>query len=204
LSNLLLSGTQADSLPEVTIHSRAARRAASPSIDLDKSLKPAAAPSTRDPASPSRPSKSKAHALGTQNAGIQKKQKKGNMTRAQRLRHEKGLERAAAVIDKQHVKIVKSLDKEKIVKERSKGWEDVNGDGKKKKKTTNPSEELGEDEQAKRDEREWVNDEEMDDTEAGVQTVQDTSAAEVKGDGKPLEAVVPESVALPVQDDELL
>jgi hypothetical protein len=126
------------------------------------------------------------------------------MTRAQRLRHEKGLERAAAVIDKQHVKIVKSLDKEKIVKERSKGWEDVNGDGKKKKKTTNPSEELGEDEQAKRDEREWVNDEEMDDTEAGVQTVQDTSAAEVKGDGKPLEAVVPESVALPVQDDELL
>lgn len=184
---------------EVTVHSRAARRAASPSIDVDKKLKQ----TTRDSASPSRPSQTKHHALAAQNAGIQKKTKKGNMTRAQRLRHQKGLERAADVIDKRHVKVVKSLDKEKTVKERSKGWEDVNGDGK-KKKSANAFEELDADAQQTREEREWVSDEEMDDTEAEGQQGSGLTAEEVKGEGKPLDAVVPESIPLPVEEDELL
>lgn len=176
--------------PEVTVHSRAARRAASPSIDLDKKLKT----TTRDSASPSRPSQAKPHALAAQNAGIQKKNKKSNMTRAQRMRHEKGLERAAAVLDKREVKVVKSIGKEKVVKERAKGWEDVNEEGKKKKKKTIVEEEA---ELAKRREREWVSDEEMDETAP-------VDAGEGEGEGKQVDVALPESVPLPVEEDELL
>lgn len=160
------------------MHSRAARRAASPSIDLDKKLKQ----TTRDSASPSRPSQVKPHALAAQNGGIQKKQKKGTMTRAQRLRHQKGLERAADVMDKRQVKVVKSLGKERNIKERSKGWEDVNGDGKKRKKTTG----LDDD----KNDREWVSDKDMDDT--AVAAAPEPAAA------------VAESIPLPVVEDELL
>lgn len=169
------------------MHSRAARRAASPSIDLDKKLKQ----TTRDSESPSRPSKVKPHTLAAQNAGIQKKSKKGNMTRAQRLRHQKGLERAADVLDKRQVKVVKSLGKEKNIKERSKGWEDVNGEGKKKKKTGGVD---GEDEAEQKADREWVSDEDMDDQET----------AEVQASGKVTDAAAPASIPLPVEEDELL
>lgn len=170
------------------MHSRAARRAASPSIDLDKKLKQ----TTRDSASPSRPSQVKPHALAAQNAGIQKKAKKGNMTRAQRLRHQKGLERAADILDKRQVKVVKSLGKEKNIKERSKGWEDVNGESKKKKKTGGLDDENDDAEQ--KADREWVSDEDMD----------DQAPAEVQGLGKELDSAVPASISLPVEEDELL
>ncbi|KAH5443326.1 hypothetical protein HBI52_037420 [Parastagonospora nodorum] len=176
---------------EVTVHSRAARRAASPSIDLDKKLKQ----TTRDSTSPSRPSQVKPHALAAQNGGIQKKQKKGNMTRAQRLRHQKGLERAADVMDKRQVKVVKSLGKERNIKERSKGWEDVNGDGKKRKKTTGLDDADEHDADGK-DDREWVSDEEMDDTVAAA-------AAAAAAAPEPAAAVA-ESIPLPVVEDELL
>ncbi|KAH4153895.1 hypothetical protein HBI55_209450 [Parastagonospora nodorum] len=175
---------------EVTVHSRAARRAASPSIDLEKKLKQ----TTRDSTSPSRPSQVKPHALAAQNGGIQKKQKKGNMTRAQRLRHQKGLERAADVMDKRQVKVVKSLGKERNIKERSKGWEDVNGDGKKRKKTTGLDDADEHDADGK-DDREWVSDEEMDDTVA--------AAAAAAAAPEPAAAVA-ESIPLPVVEDELL
>jgi len=172
----------------VTVHSRAARRAASPSIDLDKKLKQ----TTRDSTSPSRPSQAKPHA---QYAGITKKNKKGNMTRAQRLRHEKGLERAAAVLDKREVKVGKSLGKETVIKERSKQWEDVNEDGKRKKKKEKAVAE--DDEEAAKKEREWVSDEEMDNTEVA-------GNGEVKGESKQEDVIVPASVPLPVEEDELL
>ncbi|KAF2825545.1 hypothetical protein CC86DRAFT_323988 [Ophiobolus disseminans] len=186
----------------VTVHSRAARRAASPSIDLDKKLKQ----TTRDSASPSRPSQAKPHALAAQNAGIQKKSKKGNMTRAQRLRHQKGLERAADNLDKMQVKVVKSLGKELKVKERAKGWEDVNDEGVKKKKTKKSAavDDMDNDTEAKRKEREWVSDEDMDDTEVVLQDPSSTSNGEVKGEGNQADAIVPESVPLPVVEDELL
>lgn len=173
---------------EVTVHSRAARRAASPSIDLDKKLKQ----TTRNSASPSRPSQVKPHTLA-QPSGIQKKSKKGNMTRAQRLRHQKGLERAADVLDKRQVKVVKSLGKEKNIKERSKGWEDVNGEGKKKKKTAGVD---GDDDEAEQKaDREWVSDEDMDDQEA----------AEAQGSNQPADAAAaPANIPLPVEEDELL
>ncbi|KAF2023526.1 hypothetical protein EK21DRAFT_105240 [Setomelanomma holmii] len=184
---------------QVTVHSRAARRAASPSIDLDKKLKQ----STRDSASPSRPAQTKHHALAAQNAGIQKKAKKGNMTRAQRLRHQKGLERAAAVLDKRQVKVVKSLDKEKVVKERSKGWEDVNGDGKKRKTAVGvDGTDIGEENTTQ--EREWVSDEEMDGTEVAAQESGAQANGEVKGEGKQVDVIIPASIPLPVEEDELL
>jgi len=51
------------------------------------------------------------------------------LTRAQRLRQQKGLERAAHTLDKLEVKREKSFGREKKVKERAKGWEEVNGGG---------------------------------------------------------------------------
>ncbi|KAH7067623.1 Alb1-domain-containing protein [Paraphoma chrysanthemicola] len=188
---------------QVTVHSRAARRAASPSIDLDKKLKQ----TTRDSASPSRPAHTKPHALSAQNAGIQKKAKKSTMTRAQRLRHQKGLERAAAVLDKRHVKVVKSLDKEKTVKERSKGWEDVNGDSFKSKKGAR-SPDADSTEQAHARETDWVSDEDMDGTDADVDAAEGPTVAsqdaEVKAESKQVDLLMPASVPVPVEEDELL
>jgi hypothetical protein len=176
----------------VTVHSRAARRAASPSIDLHKKLKK----TTRDSTSPSRPSQAKPHALAAQNAGIQKKQKKGNMTRAQRLRHQKGLERAEDVLAKRHVNVVKSLRKMDNIKERAKGWEDVNGEGKKKKKTTA----LDDDKAKSKEDREWVSDEDMDDTAVpAVPAPLDAEAVKDQDD-----AVLAAGITLPVVEDELL
>ncbi|KAJ5020439.1 Alb1-domain-containing protein [Bipolaris maydis] len=158
---------------QVTIHSRAARRAASPSLDLPKSAqKPAH--TTRDSASPSRPSSINPHALAAKDAGIQKRQKKGtNMTRAQRLRHQKGLERAEENMDKLANKRLKSLGKGRKVTERAKGWEDINGEGVKK---------------VKKGGMEWGGDEDMDE------------ASEAKEVG----ATVAQSVAVPEEVDEML
>ncbi|KAH7377771.1 Alb1-domain-containing protein [Pyrenochaeta sp. MPI-SDFR-AT-0127] len=187
---------------QVTIHSRAARRAESPSINLDKSAKPAH--TTRDSASPSRPSKINPHALAAKDAGIQKKTKKGTMTRAQRLRYQKGLERAEENAEKLELKRQKSLGSEKKIKERAKGWEDVNGVTVKKSKKTTAFDGLDEETEDKRKEREWVSDEEMDGndltTSEGVEAAKD----EVKESGKQVEEVIPESVPLPVEVDELL
>ena len=127
------------------------------------------------------------------------------MTRAQRLRHQKGLERAAHNFDKMEVKVVKSLGKERKVKERSKGWEDVNDEGKKKKKKANGLDEMNDDdEQVEKKEREWVSDEEMDDTETTLQQASNVQHGEAKGDGKQVDVIIPESIPLPVEEDELL
>lgn len=93
---------------EASAHSRAARRAASPSLDLDKSITSLKAPAE----SPK--------ALGVQNAGISKKQNAGKrMTRAQRMRHEKGVERADRNFDVHETKVIKSAARGKRVKERA-------------------------------------------------------------------------------------
>jgi hypothetical protein len=181
----------------VTIHSRAARRAASPSLNLDKSAqKPSH--TTRDSASPSRPDKINTHALAAKDAGIQKKQKKGSMTRAQRLRYQKGLERAEENMDKLEKKRMKSVGKQGLIKERAKGWEDVNTDGTKKPKRENVIDQVAAE---KKKEREWVSDEDMDDEETGAP---DAKAEEVKGESKAEDVVLPQSVPLPVEQDEML
>ncbi|KAL2845556.1 Alb1-domain-containing protein [Aspergillus pseudodeflectus] len=102
-------------------HSRAARRAASPSVDLDKSL-----------ASLPRAEKTELHRESIlsdrANAGVSKKQSKPKAkSRAQRLRQQKGMERAEAVLDQQEIKLAKSNNRAKVVKNRRADWSDLNG-----------------------------------------------------------------------------
>lgn len=83
----------------VSVHSRAARRAGSPSLNLDKSITAVKARSEKE---------DKPKFLGAQNGGINKKKKAKPMTRQQRLRHEKGLERADVNVSKLEKKVAGS------------------------------------------------------------------------------------------------
>lgn len=112
------------------------------------------------------------------------------MKRAQRLRQQRGIERAEENLDKLMTKVQKSVGKEKVVKERAKGWEEVNGE-KKKKKGKNAFEMLAGDdeEEGEKESRNWGQDEEMDGGEAAIVG----------------ETVAPvQSVPLTVQEDEQL
>lgn len=106
-----------------SLHSRAARRATSPSINTDKSLK-----EIRPPAESlnQRPSVLGLH----QNAGVTKKSRRGRKavlsTRA-RKRHEKGLERAEEIVDRTANKVAKSKRAASNIADRKKAWDDVNG-----------------------------------------------------------------------------
>ncbi|KAH6642031.1 hypothetical protein C7974DRAFT_372027 [Boeremia exigua] len=102
---------------QVTPHSRAARRAASPSIPLPKPTSP-----TSTPAKPAKPTP--AHHVLSAPSGIRKKPAK--TTRAQRVRAEKAMERAADDMDKWALKREKSIVKAAAIKGRAKGWEDIN------------------------------------------------------------------------------
>jgi hypothetical protein len=107
-----------------SLHSRSAKRAASPSLNLDKSL-----------TSLQRPSDHPEILAPVPNAGITKRKSKGkSFSRAQRLRQEKGMEKAEAVVGKMEVKVEKAAGKGKKGRERRKEWEEVNGGvgGKKK------------------------------------------------------------------------
>ncbi|KAL4901666.1 hypothetical protein BDW74DRAFT_72205 [Aspergillus multicolor] len=102
-------------------HSRAARRAASPSVDLDKSLanlpRPEDTPLPRESVLADRAK-----------AGVTKKQSKPKaLSRAQRARQQKGLERAEAVMDQHEIKLAKSNNRAKAVKNRRADWSDLNG-----------------------------------------------------------------------------
>lgn len=57
------------------------------------------------------------------------------MTRSQRVRAEKAMERAADDMDKWEAKKKKSIEKAATIKERAKLWEDVNGESVKGKKS---------------------------------------------------------------------
>ncbi|KAJ4323689.1 hypothetical protein N0V94_001748 [Neodidymelliopsis sp. IMI 364377] len=177
---------------QVAPHSRAARRAASPSIDLPKDLKT----KTRDSHSPSRPSEAKHHVLSAQNAGISKK--KSNLKRAQRVRAQKAMERAADDMDKWELKKARSITKAASIKERAKMWDDINGESKSSKKSAFAT--LAENdakEQGKKD-LDWVSDDDMDDETAAKQS---TAQAE----GKTIEpAVLQSAPVVPVEEDELL
>ncbi|MCJ1247367.1 hypothetical protein MMC30_004581 [Trapelia coarctata] len=100
-------------------HSRAARRASSPSINLDKSLKNIVAPTVNKPSYPS--------VLAVHSgAGITKRKASKNLKRQQRLRHEKGMERAETVMDKVATKVEKGKAKERVGKERGADWDEHN------------------------------------------------------------------------------
>ncbi|TKX21003.1 hypothetical protein C1H76_6854 [Elsinoe australis] len=100
---------------EVSSHSRAARRAASPSLDVDKSILDIKAPEKDTNVS-----------YGGAYAGISKKKKSKPLTRQQRLRQEKGMERASNNLDKLSKKVADSQFREKKVKNRNAAWEELN------------------------------------------------------------------------------
>lgn len=104
------------------MRSRESRRAASPGIDLDKSLKDLKPPTATKTKQPS--------VLAIhQGAGISKKSKHGRkavVSAKAKRRQEKGMDRAEAVLDKKEIKIEKSKDRARTVQERSKNWEELN------------------------------------------------------------------------------
>lgn len=107
--------------PAPSIHSRAARRATDIDIDTDKSLKEVKPP--RD--ATQRPSVLAAH----HSAGITKKAKRGRkekMSAKARKRHEKGLEMAAAVVERTKNKVEKSKGRGRNIQQRSKNWDEIN------------------------------------------------------------------------------
>ncbi|KAI9792645.1 MAG: hypothetical protein M1835_007706 [Candelina submexicana] len=103
-----------------SIRSRSAKRASSPSLNLDKSLKSAKPPPS---SSNYRPSVLSAHHDG----GISKKSKKAKpISRQRRLRQEKGIERAEAVMGKTEKKVIKSIGKQRVIKSRRAAWDEHN------------------------------------------------------------------------------
>ncbi|KAK7749798.1 hypothetical protein SLS53_000378 [Cytospora paraplurivora] len=106
-----------------SLHSRAARRATSPSINTDKSLK--------DVQPPTESVNNRPSVLGIhQSAGVTKKTKRGRksvLSTKARKRHERGLERAEHVVDRTAVKIQKSKRSAAEIASRKKAWDEVNG-----------------------------------------------------------------------------
>ncbi|WEW61018.1 hypothetical protein PRK78_006507 [Emydomyces testavorans] len=101
-----------------SVRSRAGRREASPGLDVDKSI-------TSLPRA-ERTSTSKPFILSVQHSSAVSKKKQKRPTRAQRLRQEKGLERAEVVMDKTEKKVAKSIQRGKLTKARKATWDDLN------------------------------------------------------------------------------
>ncbi|ORY71935.1 Alb1-domain-containing protein [Pseudomassariella vexata] len=111
-------------------HSREARRATSPSIDTDKSLKNVKPPPE---SADHRPSVLAIHS----GAGVSKKQKRGrNLSTKAKKRAEKGMDKAAAVMDRTENKIAKSKGRARSIQTRAKTWDDINSSVPKVRHTT--------------------------------------------------------------------
>jgi hypothetical protein len=105
-----------------SIHSRAAKRASSPSIDTDKSLKNIKPPSE---STNYRPSVLAVH----QGAGVTKKSKNGRksvLSAKAKRRQDKLGDMAEAVMDKKVTRIEKSKGRARNTQDRSKAWEEHN------------------------------------------------------------------------------
>ncbi|CZT51981.1 uncharacterized protein RSE6_13212 [Rhynchosporium secalis] len=175
-----------------SVHSRAAKRASSPSIDTDKSLK--------DIKPPTATKNQRASVLAIhQGAGISKKSKNGRksvLSAKAKRRQEKGLDRAEAVIDKKEIRIEKSRDRARTVQERAKAWEEQN-----KKIMAQKERDAAlalEKEKANEDE-DWQDAEEMEE-DLQVEGPAKTTTDEV--DMEDVEAA--KSVPLPADEDEIL
>ncbi|KAI0422246.1 Alb1-domain-containing protein [Xylaria grammica] len=120
-----------------SLHSRAARRATSPSIDTDKSLKNVQPP----PESvDNRPSIFAIH----RGAGVSKKQKSGRaMSSKARKRYEKAQDRAVANMDRLEKKVALSKGQSRTIQGRRKVWEDINQDIPLENNTVNAAEPRG-------------------------------------------------------------
>ncbi|KAI9845513.1 MAG: hypothetical protein M1837_004852 [Sclerophora amabilis] len=103
-----------------SIRSRAAKRASSPSLNLDKSLTSAKPPAE---SSNARPSVLAIH----QGAGISKKTNRAqSISSKKRRRQEKGVARGELAMDKLEKKVSTSLGRSRVVKQRRAAWEDLN------------------------------------------------------------------------------
>ncbi|KAK0507690.1 hypothetical protein JMJ35_009579 [Cladonia borealis] len=100
-------------------HSRASRRASSPSLNLDKSLT-----SLKPPSSRSEPTVLAAHA----NAGVTKKKNNKILKRKQKQRLEHGREKAEAVIEKLEKKVERAVGGRERKKGRNADWDKLNGE----------------------------------------------------------------------------
>ncbi|PON24594.1 hypothetical protein TGAM01_v206524 [Trichoderma gamsii] len=164
--------------------SRAARRATSPSINTDKSLKNASLPDSSSSAAP-RPSVLAAR----HNAGVTKKVRRGRAVSAKgRRRQEKGLEMAEAIVERTSKKLEKSFSRARVVQSRAKKWDDINKDAQKSKENAFAVL-MQEGDEEDKEEREWETDEEMD----GENAVKAADAAA---------AAVQPTVAAPMLDDD--
>lgn len=105
--------------------SRAARRATSPSIDTDKSLKDVSLPQGARKGT-DRPSVLAVH----HSAGVQKKtsQRKARVSAKARKRREKGMEMAEAVMERTSNKVKRSLNRQQTVTSRARAWDAINQD----------------------------------------------------------------------------
>lgn len=105
-----------------SIHSRAARRETSPSIDTDKSLKELQPPTGER--AETRPSVLAAR----QGAGVTKKasKRKSILSSKAKRRNEKGFDKAEAISERIAAKIEKSVKQGKMIRTRGKTWDEVN------------------------------------------------------------------------------
>lgn len=97
------------------MRSRAARRGAEPARADLESIKP-----------PKEETDYKPWLHNPQNAGIQKKQKKKQLTTAQKKRQEKALEKADAITSKHEKKVEDSKKRSARTQARAKQWEELN------------------------------------------------------------------------------
>lgn len=173
------------------MHSRAAKRASSPGIDLDKSLKDVKPPETKT----QRPSVLAIH----QGAGISKKSKNGRkavLSAKAKRRQEKGMDRAEAVMDKKEKKVEKSKGKARTVQERAKAWDELNKKmlAKKAREEALALEKL--------EKENWVDEDEAEDEKFGDIEIEDAPPAESAVSG-----IMLDSIALPEpteDEDEIL
>ncbi|KAF7559471.1 hypothetical protein G7046_g4682 [Stylonectria norvegica] len=181
-----------------SVHSRAARRATSPDLNTDKSLKDVVPPKR----SATRPSVLAVHS----SAGVSKKAKHGRksvLSAKAKRRQEKSLEMAEAILERTSKKIQRSAGHEKTIKERSKAWESINKivEGEIRDVREAHAGDDGEEEEAAEG---WETDEEM---KGADETTLTASAPllvpEVVAPGE--EATVAQTSLLPVDvDDEIL
>ncbi|TKA42123.1 hypothetical protein B0A54_07210 [Friedmanniomyces endolithicus] len=108
---------------EVSFRSRAARRGASPPAK-DSAVKPSAKETDYKP-----------WLHNAQNAGITKKQKAKPLKRQQKVRQQRAMEKADAVVDKLERKVADSKARSKRIQSRAKAWEELNAQSTAVKKT---------------------------------------------------------------------
>lgn len=175
------------------MRSRAAKRASSPGIDLDKSLKDLKPPQD---VKKQRPSVLAIH----QGAGVTKKKngRKSVLSAKAKRRQEKGMDRAEAVMDKTEIKVQKSKGRARTVQERAKDWNELN-----KKILAQKAKEEALALEKEKEKENWV-DEEGDDVED--MEAEETSPAEAETEAMVTETMdaktIAESVPLPQPDDE--